>query len=229
MAAKHDDSTTRTAAADFSSQHNESKSSQVNPKVLVSAHSSVGLDEIKSERNAQGHLMSNVVHIESVNGRKIQEVYDGVKSGAQLGEGVAGVVKLAQHKATGIKYAVKCLEKSRMGTDQEAFDALRNEITIMSQLDHHNIARLHEVYEDESTIYLVQELGSGGELFDVLDEQPDYHYGEQDAVRLVYQMLSALRYLHSKGIVHRDLKLENFLFSTERHAELKMIGKFVAS
>jgi calcium-dependent protein kinase len=78
----------------------------------------------------------------------------------------------------------------------------------MAQLDHPNIARLQEVYEDEEQIYLVQELGSGGELFDVLDDQPDYHYGETEAVELMFQMLSALRYLHSKGIVHRDLKLE---------------------
>jgi calcium-dependent protein kinase len=91
-------------------------------------------------------------------------------------------------------------------------------------LDHPNIVRLEEVYESHSEIYLVQELCLGGELFDRLDEQPDYHYTEAECARLVKQMLSAVRYLHSKGIIHRDLKLENFLFtSTSATSELKMI------
>ena len=83
---------------------------------------------------------------------------------------------------------------------------------------------MEEVYESHSEIYLVQELCLGGELFDRLDEQPDYHYTEAECARLIKQMLSAVRYLHSKGIIHRDLKLENFLFSsTAADSELKMI------
>eukprot|EP00979_Chaetoceros_neogracilis_P002399 scaffold410_cov267-Chaetoceros_neogracile.AAC.47 len=87
-----------------------------------------------------------------------------------------------------------------------------------------NNRRLEEVYESRDEIYLVQELCVGGELFDRLDEQPDYHYTESQCAKLVKQMLCAVRYCHSKGIIHRDLKLENFLFSTnEAKSELKMI------
>jgi len=87
-----------------------------------------------------------------------------------------------------------------------------------------NIVRLDEVYESESEIYLVQELCLGGELFDRLDEQSDYHYTENQCARLVKQMLSSLVYLHSKAIIHRDLKLENFLFSSRKPgSELKLI------
>ena len=94
----------------------------------------------------------------------------------------------------------------------------------MCQLDHPNIVRLEEVYESHSEIYLVQELCLGGELFDRLDEQPDYHYTEAQCARLIKQMLCSVRYIHSKGIIHRDLKLENFLFSdTGAESELKMI------
>ncbi len=62
--------------------------------------------------------------------------------------------------------------------------------------------RLEEVYESQSEIYLVQELCLGGELFDRLDEQPDYHYTEAECARLVKQMLSAVRYLHSRGMYY---------------------------
>ena len=81
-----------------------------------------------------------------------------------------------------------------------------------------------EVYESTNTIYLVQELCLGGDLFDRLDEQPDVHYTEGQCAKLIKQMLSAVRYLHSKGVIHRDLKLENFLFSSPAcDSELKMI------
>ena len=133
------------------------------------------------------------------------------------------MVRLVTHKATGVKYAVKCLDLGLVETE-EGLHQLREEIFIMCQLDHPNIVRLEEVYESHSEIYLVQELCLGGELFDRLDEQPDYHYTEAECARLVRQMLCAVRYLHSKGIIHRDLKLENFLFSsTSPDSELKMI------
>lgn len=81
-----------------------------------------------------------------------------------------------------------------------------------------------EVYESTNTIYLLQELCLGGDLFDRLDEQPDIHYTEVQCAKLVKQMVSSVRYLHSKRISHRDLKLENFLFSTSSpDSELKMI------
>jgi serine/threonine protein kinase len=79
------------------------------------------------------------------------------------------------------------------------------------------------VYESTNEIYIVQELCVGGDLFDRLDEQTEYHYTEANCARLVKQMLSAIRYLHSRAIVHRDLKLENFLFSSrDPDADLKV-------
>eukprot|EP00536_Pseudo-nitzschia_multiseries_P003678 jgi/Psemu1/186447/e_gw1.58.97.1 len=168
-------------------------------------------------------LTSKVVHIEVPFGRPIEEVYDGVHTGPILGSGVSGIVRKVSHKKTGVEYAVKALDLKWVET-KEGLEQLREEIFIMCQLDHPNIVRLEEVYESHSEIYLVQELCLGGELFDRLDEQPDYHYTEAECARLIKQMLCAVRYLHSKGIIHRDLKLENFLFSsTAQDSELKMI------
>jgi Protein kinase domain len=105
----------------------------------------------------------------------------------------------------------QCRGQTRVGKCVSSCIILLTNTTIifhkLSQLDHPNIVRLEEVYESQSEIYLVQELCLGGELFDRLDEQPDYHYTEAQCARLVKQMLCAVRYLHSKGIIHRDLKV----------------------
>jgi Protein kinase domain len=177
-----------------------------NPKSLTHSTSKIGLDELIEDRRADGNLRENVVHLEVPFGKPIEEVYDGVHTGPVLGSGISGTVRLVTHKATGIKYAVKVLDLGLVDNG-EGLRQLREEIFIMCQLDHPNIVRLEEVYESVSEIYLVQELCLGGELFDRLDEQPDYHYTEAECARLVKQMLCAVRYLHSKGIIHRDLKV----------------------
>mmetsp|Transcript_41026 Transcript_41026/g.45844 ORF Transcript_41026/g.45844 Transcript_41026/m.45844 type:complete len:1074 (-) Transcript_41026:113-3334(-) len=184
--------------------------------------SAIDLENMFTEQKCTS-LSSKVIHIEVPFGRPIEEVYDGVHDGPILGSGVSGIVRKVVHLKTGVEYAVKCLDLGLVGTE-EGLEQLRDEIFIMCQLDHPNIIRLEEVYESHSEIYLVQELCVGGELFDRLDEQPDYHYTEAECARLIKQMLCAVRYLHSKGIIHRDLKLENFLFSSSaQDSELKMI------
>lgn len=212
-------STPRQDSIDGSS-HSTSNS---NPKNLLHSSSVLGLDKMMEERAAEGGLTNNIVHMEVPFGKPIEEVYEGVHDGPVLGSGISGLVRLCTHKATGAQYAVKCLDLGLVETE-EGLQQLREEIAIMCQLDHPNIVRLEEVYESHSEIYLVQELCVGGELFDRLDEQPDYHYSEAQCARLVKQMLCSVRYIHSKGIIHRDLKLENFLFSNvNADSELKMI------
>jgi serine/threonine protein kinase len=90
------------------------------------------------------------------------------------------------------------------------------------QLDHPNVIKLVEYYEDASAsqMYLVLEYCSGGELFDQLKAQPGDKFPEPVAALLVHQMVSAVAYCHRMGIAHRDLKLENFLFEkpwTSKH------------
>jgi calcium-dependent protein kinase len=146
-----------------------------------------------------------------------------VHDGPVLGSGVAGIVRRVTHRKTGVIYAVKSLDLGLV-RDEKDLQALRDEIFIMCQLDHPNIVRLEEVYESESELYLIQEICLGGDLFDRLECQSGFHYTEAKCAKLVKQMLSSLRYLHSKHIIHRDLKLENFLFSSDKpDSELKMI------
>mmetsp|Transcript_9564 Transcript_9564/g.13696 ORF Transcript_9564/g.13696 Transcript_9564/m.13696 type:complete len:981 (+) Transcript_9564:197-3139(+) len=207
------------------SSHSSSSSvnSRKRSKGMKGSASALGLDKMIDEKRDAKSMSERVVHIEVPFGKPIEEVYSGVHDGPVLGSGISGLVRLVTHRATGLKYAVKCLDLGLVDTE-EGLQQLREEIYIMCQLDHPNIVRLEEVYESHSEIYLVQELCLGGELFDRLDEQPDYHYTEAQCARLIKQMLCSVRYIHSKGIIHRDLKLENFLFSdTGPDSELKMI------
>ena len=149
-----------------------------------------------------GDLSMRVVRMHSQFGTPIEEVYDGVHDGEELGFGVSGIVRKVTHRSTGVEYAVKRLDLDRV-KGQEELDALREEIIIMCQLDHPNVVRLEEAYESQSEIYLIQHLCAGGDLFDHLEKQTDDHYTEAKCANLIEQMLKALSYLHSMNIVHR--------------------------
>lgn len=96
------------------------------------------------------------------------------------------------------------------------------EIDIMRELDHPNIIKLFEVFEDTRFVYLVMELCEGGELFDKIIE--NIHFTESTARYYFHQMMSALSYIHSKNICHRDLKPENFLMlDNSEKSPLKII------
>lgn len=84
----------------------------------------------------------------------------------------------------------------------------------MKNLQHKHIVNLEDVFADGTNIYLVMELLSGGDLFDRVIQKSKYQ--EHDALELMHQLLDAISYLHSKGIAHRDLKLENIMLVNQQ-------------
>eukprot|EP01066_Platyproteum_vivax_P010453 Platyproteum_vivax@DN4675_c0_g1_i1.p1 len=141
-------------------------------------------------------------------------------SGTVLGSGFSGPVRLVKHRRTGVECAVKVFNKK--GGKPEKIEMLRNEALIYLTLDHPNIARLLEVYEDDDQVWMVMEKCEGGELYDRLQEKT--RYSENDTIEVTKQMLEALAYLHTHNVVHRDLKLENWLYATkEASSSLKLI------
>ena len=79
----------------------------------------------------------------------------------------------------------------------------------MNKIKHENIVQLVEVFDTGKTFYMVLEMCSGGELFDRI-EQKD-HYSEDEARSVVLQVNSALHHCHEKGVIHRDLKVDDAL------------------
>lgn len=91
--------------------------------------------------------------------------------------------------------------------------ALQTEIDILKQVDHPNIVKLFDVYEDNENYFLVMELMTGGEVFDVLLEKEQF--SEKEVRDIITPIMDAIKYCHSLGIVHRDIKPENLLFSSK--------------
>merc|ERR1712190_457947 len=95
------------------------------------------------------------------------------------------------------------------------------EIAIMKMMDHPNVIKLYETFEDHRNIYLVMELCSGGELFDRIIESG--HFTEAQAANLMQQIVRAIYYMHENHVCHRDLKPENFLFMTKETIEKNLL------
>ena len=91
--------------------------------------------------------------------------------------------------------------------------AVQRELRVMRALDHPNIVRMIEFFEDSHAVYLVLELAAGGDLCDRL--QKDGPMREPHAAAVVAQMLDALIYLHARGVCHRDIKPENILMVSD--------------
>ena len=78
-------------------------------------------------------------------------------------------------------------------------------------MDHPNILKLYEYFEDTKNVYLITELCSGGELFDMIVEKE--FFAEFEACNIFKQIMQSINHCHSQGVVHRDLKPENFIIS----------------
>ncbi|CAD8056924.1 unnamed protein product [Paramecium primaurelia] len=105
---------------------------------------------------------------------------------------------------------------------REQFYLVLRELDILTQLDHPNIIKVFEEYEDDMYYHFVMEYCSGGELLERIVEQGNI--GESESKEIMQQLFSSINYLHSMGIAHRDLKPENVLFaSKEKDAPIKVI------
>ena len=114
------------------------------------------------------------------------------KIGKVLGKGAYGEVRVAVHRASAAQRAVKTLKKKHMS--KKEIEVLMNEITVLKELDHPNIVKIFEYFEDKQNFYIVTEICRGGELFDEIIERG--HFQEKDAAVVTRCLLSSVNYCH---------------------------------
>eukprot|EP00727_Mastigamoeba_balamuthi_P004415 m51a1_g13972 putative calcium calmodulin-dependent protein kinase type 1 (378) ;mRNA; f:990234-991990 len=128
-----------------------------------------------------------------------------------IGEGAFSTVVMAvdRSRADGV-VAAKIYNTEKMNSFER--EALRKEVEILRSLDHPNIVKLRDVFQTRRRVYLVMEYLSGGELMQRVRSRQVM--GEPEAAHVVGGVLEAVKYLHSRHIVHRDLKLENIVYES---------------
>lgn len=144
--------------------------------------------------------------------------------GSTLGEGEFGKVKLGWRKdgKHPSQAAIKLIKRDSIPQGSEKENKIHREITALKKLRHPNIVRLVEVLQNDKYIGIVLEYASGGELFEYILEHK--YLKESMACRLFAQLVSGVDYMHSKGIVHRDLKLENLLLDKHKNIIISDFG-----
>jgi len=139
---------------------------------------------------------------------KVEDVYYFTKP--PLGTGHFGTVYKCKHKKTGNIRAIKRIKKDHLNAKN--IESLLKDVEILKTLDHPNIIKVYEYFQDDAAIYIVTDLCSGGELFEhILKEK---NFSEKKAAILMRQILSAISYCHERKLVHCDLKPENIMFES---------------
>uniref|UniRef100_A0A8D2PC24 Serine/threonine-protein kinase DCLK2 n=1 Tax=Zosterops lateralis melanops TaxID=1220523 RepID=A0A8D2PC24_ZOSLA len=144
-----------------------------------------------------------------LNGNKFSgssTILEKYKVGKVIGDGNFAVVKECVERSTGKEFALKIIDKAKCCGKEHLIE---NEVSILRRVKHPNIIMLIEEMDTPTELYLVMELVKGGDLFDAITSSTKYT--ERDGSAMVYNLASALKYLHGLNIVHRDIKPENLL------------------
>ncbi|XP_066395876.1 CBL-interacting protein kinase 3-like [Miscanthus floridulus] len=141
--------------------------------------------------------------------------------GRTIGEGTFAKVRIAKNMENWDHVAIKILDKAKVHKNKLA-EQIRREICTMKLVQHPNVVRLYEVMGSKTRIYIVLEFVMGGELHDIIATSG--RLKEEEARRYFQQLINAVDYCHSRGVYHRDLKLENLLLDVAGNLKISDFG-----
>ena len=142
---------------------------------------------------------------------------------SMLGNGSFGKVRLYRDKNyKELLFAIKTLKKEGISSTQ--FNLLKREVDILSNMDHPYIVKYFGIFEDDHFIHIVMEYLKGHDLGKLISLKNYTDFNENQMEQVIHQLLKALSFIHSKNIIHCDIKPENILFSDKRNLfSLKLI------
>lgn len=146
--------------------------------------------------------------------QKDQEFFTQYQVISQAGAGSFSTVRKVFRRTTGEIFAVKCGKPTT---------GLGREVEILKKLDHPTIVKLHDCFICPDMIYAVMDYVAG-DLCDQIVDRGVEHFAEHEAKGIIYKVASAIQYIHSKNIVHRDIKTENILLDQKGNVKLIDFG-----
>ena len=144
------------------------------------------------------------------------------KYGRLIGQGAFGKVNLGLNILTGRVVAVKSFNKQKLDNEKENKKKIFYETDLMKQLNHPNITKILEHFESEKYFLIIMEYINGGNLFSFVKKRRKL--SEKTAKFLFRQIIEGIKYIHSKNIVHRDIKLENILIDINNNIKICDFG-----
>ncbi|MGH0161601.1 UNVERIFIED_CONTAM: hypothetical protein FKN15_078504 [Acipenser sinensis] len=142
--------------------------------------------------------------------------------GKMINKGSFAKVMEGLHISTGEKVAIKVIDKKKAKQDSYVLKNMKREPRIHQMIKHPNIVQLYETLETENSYYMVMELCLGGDLMDKICDRKKLE--EREVRMYTRQIMSAVEHMHRHGIVHRDLKIENFLLDEYNNIKIVDFG-----
>lgn len=169
-----------------------------------------------------GSLSSNHIDLQTQGGSLWKDIRSIYKFKQVIGGGQYGTVRVGYRANVEPKklVAIKSIKKNNV--KEFDIDCMMKEVELLSMLEHPNIIKFHETYNDEFYFHVVMDLCKGKDVFDTMID--DGIISESKVNSIVYKLISAVYYCHQMGICHRDIKPENILFEDEKNeGDIKLL------
>ena len=146
-----------------------------------------------------------------------------IQTDKKIGTGFLSNVYLSTNKIDSLQYAVKKINKKNVLNKGISLDIIKNEIEIHERILHPNIVRMYSHYEDEKNYYCFLEYINGPSLLNFIHKKKT-GLSERESCKFFSQIIKSISFLHSNKIIHRDIKLENFLIKNNEIIKLIDFG-----